>query len=356
MKHKIIYKTIVGSQSYGTNTPNSDVDYKGVYIQDKRDILSFKYKQQVDVGKDEVYYEIRRFLELVQSANPTLLEMLYSPDFCVLETSPEFEIVKNHRDKFLTKMCRNSFGGFAVAQIKKAKGLDKKMNWENKRVSRKSPIDFAYAYIDGKTMPVKKWLELEDRKQEFCGLTKLNHFKDCYALYYDYSAQYGKEYNRKVEDLKFKGLIADNSNSFRLSSIPKYMSPETVIYYNKDGYSQHCKDYREYQEWLDNRNEQRYVDIKAHDQKIDGKNMLHCRRLLDMAKEIAIEGTLNVLRPNAEYLLSIRRGEVELDDIIAKAEEDILELDELYEKADLPDKCDFEFVNSLLLEVREFNS
>jgi hypothetical protein len=35
------------------------------------------------------------------------------------------------------------------------------------------------------------------------------------------------------------------------------------------------------------RNLQRWVDVKSHDQKIDGKNMMHCYRLVQMAREIA---------------------------------------------------------------------
>ena len=32
MNEDIIFKTIVGSQAYGTSTPESDIDYKGIYI------------------------------------------------------------------------------------------------------------------------------------------------------------------------------------------------------------------------------------------------------------------------------------------------------------------------------------
>jgi hypothetical protein len=41
----------------------------------------------------------------------------------------------------------------------------------------------------------------------------------------------------------------------------------------------------EYQEWLQKRNLQRWVDVKSHDQKIDGKNMMHCYRLVQMARD-----------------------------------------------------------------------
>lgn len=338
----LIFKAIVGSQSYGTSTPTSDIDYKGVYMQDIDKLISFDYKEQIDVGKDECYYEIRRFLQLLQSANPTVLELLYSPKDCIVKTSPQFELLVQNRDKFLTQKCLLSFGGYAVAQIKKARGLDKKMNWEKTRVERKTPLDFVYCYDNnGKTMPIEKWLQIEGKIQENCGLVALDHFRDCFALYYSGDVNLG-----------FKGIVLDGSNSVRLTSVPKGMTPDTIVYYNKDGYSMHCKDYKEYETWLENRNTQRYVDIKGHNQQIDGKNLLHCRRLLDMAIEIATEKTINVRRPNAEYLLSIRKGEVDLNTIIEQAEKDLKRLDELFAKSELPLDCDKDFVNDLLLQIR----
>ena len=38
---QIIYKSIVGSQAYGTNTTRSDTDFKGVYVQATRELVGF---------------------------------------------------------------------------------------------------------------------------------------------------------------------------------------------------------------------------------------------------------------------------------------------------------------------------
>lgn len=358
---KIIYRVIVGSQSYGTATPQSDVDYKFVYMQEIDDLIGFNYAEQTNVNKDDTGYEIRRFLELLQTANPTVLEMLYSPEDCIVYKDPVYDILLANRDKFLTKKCMMSFGGYAIAQIQKARGLDKKMNWEMDRVTRRTPIDFIYAYEDGKTIPISKWLESYFRKQEFCGLVALDHFKDCYALYYDelkdLKDKYGEHFDGMPSTLKYKGLAMDDSNSVRLSSVPKGEKPLTIVFYNKDGYTMHCKDYKEYNEWLANRNTQRYVDNVGHNQKVDSKNLLHTRRLLDMSMEIATTGKISVRRPNADYLLKIRKGEVSLDDIINQAEKDIKGLDELFKQSTLPDSVSLEFVNNLLLEMRhKFNN
>jgi len=364
MEENLIFKAMVGSQSYGTAIATSDEDFKGVYMQHPNEILTFGYKEQIEVGKDECYYEVRRFLQLLQSANPTVLELLYSNNDCIIHKSPVFDLIVANRDKFLTKKCLQSFGGYAVAQIKKAKGLDKKMNWEHNRVERKTPLDMCYVYENGKTLSLTKWLEREGKRQECCGLIALDHFKDCYALYYDhtfhintYGYVFKQEIPKEIKEsihLGFHGIIKEDSNDIRLSSVPKEIDAEIIMYYNKDGYTKHCNDYKSYQDWLKNRNTQRYVDIKGHNQQIDGKNLLHCRRLLDMAIEIATEKTIKVIRPNADYLLQIRKGEIDLQTIIDKAEEDIKGLDELFANSGLPSDVDAGFVNDLLLQIRHF--
>lgn len=355
---RTIFKAVVGSQSYGTATETSDIDYKGVYMQTIDDLVSFGYKEQVDIGKDETYYEVRRFLQLLQSANPTVLELLYSPEDCIIHKSDLFDLIVAHREKFLTKKCLLSFGGYAIAQIKKAKGLDKKMNWEKEKTIRKTVLDFCYVLdpeSNFNSLPVKDWLKKEKMVQAHCGLAAIDHFRYGYNLFYDHLAEM-KSSNPKFEasNYGYKGIVQDEdiSNDVSTSDIPKFAKRSTVLYFNKDGYSSHCKDYNQYLEWLEKRNTQRYVDIQGHEQKIDGKNILHCRRLLDMAIEIATEKTIRVRRPNAEYLLKIRKGEIDIESLIEKAEQDIKDLDALFEKSGLPDDCDPAFVNDLLLSIR----
>jgi len=346
---KYIFKTIVGSQAYGTNTASSDVDYKGVFVQNPLEILTFNYKEQIEVSKDEMYFEVRRFLQLLQSANPTMLELLYMPQECVITQEKEFDLIIAQRERFLTKKCFQSFAGYASAQIKKAKGLDKKMNWEKQKVERKTPLHFCYVIEGVRSKALLSEFSMEELKQ--AGLSHIQNGTGLFGMFLD-----------KKDVFQFKGLINEDetSTSLRVDSIPtewyaEYNSQPIMVWYNKNGYETHCKDYKEYQIWLETRNTQRYVDIEGHQQQIDGKNLLHCRRLLDMAKEIVVEHTIQVRRPNVEELLAIRKGKVDLESIISRAEEDLLELEELYKKSSLPEEVDWGFVNSLLEEIRLMN-
>lgn len=349
---RLIFKTIIGSQSQGTSTPESDVDKCGVYMASVDDLISYGYEEFIKISKDESYYELKRFMDMLMAANPNALEILFSPEDCIVETSPQFKLLYENRHKFITKKCYGTFAGYANMQIKKAKGLDKMMNWEHDRVERKTPLDFCYIHQNGKTISLESFLKKNDIEQEKCGLVKLNHFDNCYAMYYDVIGD-GNQ--------KFKGIVNENSNELRLSSISKEfdkiykdfkLSP-FVLCYNKDGYSTHCKDYKSYQTWLKERNTNRYHTNKSHGQIYDSKNLSHCRRLLDIAKEIAETGTFSVRRSNAEYLLSIKRGDMPLTQIIDSAEKDITGLKELYDRSDLPDDVDKEFVKNLLLQIRK---
>lgn len=377
-----LYLVIRGSHAYGTNIETSDTDFAGVFIQSVDDIFGFKYKEQINDDKnDTVIYEVRRFLELLGSNNPTVLELLNTPEECILYKHPVFDMILNDRDNFLSKKCANSFGGYARQQIGKAKGQNKKQNWEKDKVTRKDLLDFCYVIRDEKTIPWKKWNDMAGGYEEkFIGAVNVPNAKDVYTLYYDSEAcncfgEFGpqEDRDRRILELKaegkplgfgYKGLVNTGhedengninygiSNQLRLSSIPKGQNPICTIIYNKDGYSEHCKDYREYQEWLEKRNLQRWVDVTSHGQQIDGKNMMHCRRLVDMAREIAEGKGILVKRDNAQELLAIRRGEVDLQTLIDYVESEIKVIDQLFRDSDLPDSVNQNLINTLLVKIR----
>jgi len=384
----ILFEAIVGSQAHGTSTPESDIDKAFIYILPKEHLYGTYYIPQLKVNADYTGFEIRRFLELVHSNNPTILELLNTPEDCIITKHPVFDQVVENRDKFLTKICKNSFAGYAKKQITKAKGLDKKQNWEKdkSRITRKEILDFCYVIEGNKSKPLRGFLSGRPYEQLFCGVVNIPNARDMHALYFDeeaamcFSEGFSEESKEKRKayltkegrplGFGFKGIVkvgdSDNagiSNQLRLSSIPKLdqlgnaLEPIAIFTYNKDGYTQHCKDYKEYQEWLENRNETRYVDNKEHNQKYDGKNLMHCKRLLQIAREIAETGSVNIRRPNREELLDIRKGKVELGGLIEWAENEMRELDVAFDNSNLPKEIDGELINQMLIKIRtEFYS
>lgn len=350
-----LFLVIRGSHAYGTNIETSDIDYAGVFCQNQDDIFGMSYVEQINDDKNDiVIYEIRRFLELLMKNNPTMLEILNTPEDCILYKHPIFDEILKVKDIFVTKKCMYSFGGYAREQISKARGQDKKQNWEKNRIVRKQPLDFCHLIVDDirhieyvgkKTIPLVDAFGHYGISHDHCGLSRVPHARDLYALYYDYT-----------HDLGFRGISFEDSNDVRLSSIPDNLPSNFFIgyvSYNKDGYTKHCQDYKSYQTWIDERNEQRWIDVQSHGQKIDGKNMLHCTRLISMSKEIASGLGVIVKRPDSEYLLSIRKGEVDLDTIISRAESDIKECDDLFLSSTLPEEVDIYKIEKILIKIRK---
>jgi hypothetical protein len=70
-----------------------------------------------------------------------------------------------------------------------------------------------------------------------------------------------------------------------------------------------------------------------------------------MSKEIGRGEGIIVRRPDAE-LLKIRRGEVNLDSLIAIAEQELIEMDKIFDESDLPRRVEPNLVNDLLVKIR----
>lgn len=360
-KYRIIFKGIVGSQSYNLHTETSDADIKGVFIQPNSDILSNKYIPQIEVDSDTVYYELRRFLELVSVGNPNVLELLYLPSHCNLIETKEWLEIKKVRKEFLSKKCYDTFSGYARTQLSKASGLNKKFNWEKSRTQRKNILDFCKVLDreNGEVASIKDWLSTNGYKESQIGLSSMDGFRDCFRLYVDHikwAADNHRFENVDFSDRGYRGIGDINTNEPRCSVIEKYRRNDwkCILYFNREHYSSHCKDYKLYQKWLKDRNEDRVSTNKKHGQDFDGKNILHTVRLIMTAKEIPLEHKINVDRTNErDFLLSIKRGEVDLKEVISVWSKESDNLKQLYENSNLKDGVSIDFINDLELKIRK---
>jgi predicted nucleotidyltransferase len=390
----VIFKTLIGSYSQNLQTENSDKDYYGVFRIKSEDYNSLEYRLNpfdtvISNSKDNdvTYIEIGKFIELLYKNNPNALEMLASA-----KTEGNYTIITNWVDLFdmnqiLSKKCLDTFGKYATSQIKKATGLNKKMN-NPIPVKKKSILDFCYFYSNNNPKPVKiiKYLQDNNIDQKFIGLRGLKNCKSTYEVFVDnHSLKFFTEdrsktlkeffYNisaescellyeahkRSTKFAKFKGIVHPDklSNQLRLSSIPKipYESKRYDIeqlgfmYYNLEGYETYLKDYREYHEWIEKRNPERHKNNIG--QKYDVKNLAHCARLLTMCKEIAENKGIILKRTDDRYFfLNIKLGKVNYEDILNYTENIINLLPDLYKESQLRDLPDFNHLNNILTKIR----
>lgn len=334
----ILFETISGSTAYGLNTPQSDVDIKGIFILPKEHLFGLDYVPQIsDETNDTVYYEVGRFVELLIKNNPTVIELIHSPEKCVQIKHPLMDLFK--KEDYLSKACKDRFAGYAMSQIKKAKGLNKKIHNPIEK-ERKFVLDFCYVNYGGGSIPLKKYLEIKGIDQSECGLTNLPQMQNLFGLYHQKGVQFG-------------GIMkSEQSNDVTLSSIPKECEQQSVLYFNKDGYSYYCKSYKEYWTWVEKRNENRFSNTIAHGKNYDAKNMMHTFRLLRMAREIGENGEVNVFRKDREFLLNIKSGNFEYDDLLEQANALLKTTEKAFSTSSLPDAPNEEQLKSVLVEIR----
>jgi hypothetical protein len=180
----------------------SDIDYGGVFVSPINDILDLglNYVDQVsNETNDETYYELKKFMLLLCKSNPTVLESLFIDDKFVVFEHDVIKEIKSHRDKFLTKKCFASFFKYGESQIKKAKGLNKMINWEIPQ--RKNVMDFTYTFYNQGSTKINNWLEYRNLKQNYCGLVNIPNMEGVYGVYYDWGNFFLHE-NISFEDLK----------------------------------------------------------------------------------------------------------------------------------------------------------
>lgn len=392
-KQLIVYEYVRGSHSHGIATETSDIDIGGVFIAPEEMFygLPSNYQSQVSDDKnDTVYYELSKWFELLLKSNPTALESLFIPDNCVNYIHPLIQEVIDKRDMFMSKSAFEPLMGYSIAQIKKCRGLNKKINWDIPE--RKNILDFCAVPWKQGSIPLTKFFEIYGLKQEYCGLVAIPNMRDMYHVFYDWGAHkqsidgndnlnhidikrefiYSAEalgaiteplswfwvYNNSPtlnRILKYKGICNPNdyskSNEVRLSSVPKDAEPICQMSFNKDGYSAHCIKYKEYKEWEKNRNPIRYEsNLKKS---YDAKNVGECIRLIHTGIELAKGEGFNVYRTwDRDFILDVRNHKYEYEYIIDYVENKKIEMENAIKTCTLPECVDINVVNSLLVDIR----
>ena len=430
-RNLLLYSYVRGSTCQGTATPLSDIDKGGIYMAPAEQIigLGLDYQEQIaNETNDVVWYELQKFMNLLLKSNPTVLEALFVEDKYVEYEHPIMTDIKKYRDKFLTKKCFDSFFSYAKSQIKKARGLNKKINWDIPE--RKEILDFVYTFHKQGSSKINNWMEYRNLKQQYFGLVNIPNMPTMYGAYYDWGnfflnehisfndlqqayedtteydtinivkrtkdgesgledilhkAQfknmvnfiidfyklsdkvvYGyeehdlilyvlREWYEAQKPIGYKGMVneAHTSNELRLSSVSKGEKPICYLSYYEDAYVQHCRIWKEYQDWVKHRNPVRYESNL--NKNYDAKNMCQCFRLINNGIEIARGEGYKVDRTgiDADFLLRIKNHGYEYDELMEMLEKKNKEMEEAVANSTIPDEIDVDFVNNLLVNIRK---
>jgi predicted nucleotidyltransferase len=337
-KDMLLFESIAGSHAYGTARPVSDQDKRGVFVAPNDYLLSGGEMPMVsDKKSDQVFYELGRFVDLLLKNNPNALEMLAMPEDCILHAHPLFSLLDPAH--YLSKICARTYGEYAMGQIRKARGLKKKIV-NPQPVEARTLLDFCHIPHGQGSIPLLVWLAAHGYDPARCGLTSVAHAPGIYAIYADDAHTY-------------RGLISPkNPNAFLFSSVPHGATPITWMHCNHDAFSAHCKAHQEYWAWVAERNEDRYLTNMEHGRGYDSKNLMHTLRLLEMAEDIATQGRLVVRRPNREALLAIRAGEFSYEELLSRAEQQLARVETAFDRCSLPSAPDHDAARKSVLMIR----
>jgi predicted nucleotidyltransferase len=345
----ILFECIAGSRAYGTTTSGSDEDIRGIFAVNAAAYLELS--RPPDLLSDEkgnvVFFSLRRVIELLAQANPNILELLFTPADCVLQSTAEMQMLVAQRQVFISKQCADTHAGYAMSQIKKAKGQNK---WINNPRPTEPPAKEDYCYV----IP---WQASSDPKQppsrpiplgpigwplnEYHA-ARLEHARDMFRLYHYGSGARGVF---RGDALVCESIpAADESTRF-----------SGLLIYNEQGWKQALVDHQNYWAWRRDRNEGRWRQQEAGELDFDAKNMMHTVRLL-LSGRALMETGQPIVRFSGEQLallMSIREGKLSFDEVTAIAQAILADCERLKETADLPDVCDPTRASAVLKSITD---
>jgi len=314
---KNIVKILHGSHLYGTNTPNSDTDYKYVIMPDVDKILLQKAKraERETTGKphekntkddiDEGRFSLGGYFELLEQGQTMALDLLFAPPSHRLETSPLWEHIVSNRSKLVhknmtafvgycqTQAAKYGIKGSRMAAVKTASDVLSQLDPESRMYEHWSTLNSALAGVDHIA-----FIQVEVNKIE---KTLVDHLEVC---------------NRKFDRACKVGYVLD--------ALQK-------IY---DNYGERAK-------------------LAMKNEGIDWKALSHAVRVCVQGLELLETGhmTLPLPEPQLSLVRDIKLGQLPYSEVQDIIEGYVSRIDEASNKSSLPEHLDSKFCRELTMRA-----
>lgn len=319
-KNKIM-ECWAGSHLYGFNRPDSDEDFRGVFIPDKEYIygLTKKIEQLEQKEPDRVLYSLHKFIQLALKNNPNIIELLYVPDNKMIFCHPIWDVIRENANLILSKKCKHSFSGYAHDQLQRIKGHKK--------------------WIDDP-------LEVKPVKEDYINTMVLEVGKKAQFI------QSGWDEIELISVMEggvgWVGSMEEGKGGYA----EFYNDSARIQYFRKDEYKAAITKWKEYHKWKKERNPKRAaLEAIYH---YDVKHATHLIRLYTMSVEILETGKVTVDRSAAgdvQLYIDILNGKYKYEELIEMAEDLENKCDKLYETSDLRHSPDVDKINDLLIDI-----
>ena len=335
-----------GSHAYGTNTPTSDLDVRGIMIPPSDYYLGMKRVEQfqeagdgTETKPDLVVYELRKDLNLAADANTNILELLFCDDSDVLKITPAGEKLRASRHLFLSKKARHTFSGYAMSQLKK---IESHRRWLLHPPSA-PPCRADFGLPERTVIPADQLAAataMMMRKVADWENTLPTFGVDCA----DEASTIAMR-DRVVETLTEIHAATTDERVLAAGRVLGFDDNFLDLLDRERRYEQKRREWDSFKAWKATRNEARSeLECKYG---YDTKHGMHLVRLMRTCAEILTSGTVLVKRPDAAELLSIRQGAWSYERLIGWARDQDAKMAALAAASTLPHSPDREAIGTL---------
>lgn len=333
-----------GSHAYGTNTPTSDEDFKGVCIPPAQFFFGFvdEFEQFESRAPDAVIYEIRKFFKLAAICTPNLIEVLHVDDEDVVFESPLGRKLRDHRQDFISLRLRHSFMGYALSQ---ARRIRNHRRWI-RNPAKEPPTRASLGLPEKPLIPKEQFMAVKAKVQK--ELDRMNfHFLD------------GVEEHTKIA---LRNSVAEMIAELEITVDVRFAAAarklgieENFIHLlqREREFENLQSNWNSYLTWKKCRNPERASLEEKYG--YDTKHAYHLVRLIRMSREIMTTGKVIVKRvEDREELLAIRNGAWSFDQLMDFIEREEKLIQKIYlESSIIPSKPDMRFLSDLCQELIE---
>jgi predicted nucleotidyltransferase len=298
-----------GAHLYGTATPESDVDYKGIFLPTKEELLLGRVPKShnYSTGKDESrntrndidieLYSFHYFIKLACDGQTVAMDMLHAPGDMILQKSKIWDAIVKNKQKFYTKNLR-SFIDYARRQASKY-GI------------KGSRINTALQVLE----MLKK---VDSSKKMRAVWNQLPRVEHCYDVAPDPNGMRQYQVCGK---------------SFQESATIGYVIPILEKFYNDYGHR---------------------AKLAAENKNIDWKAVSHALRAAYQTKEILTENTINFPLRTADFLIKVKLGKLDYLSEVGPVLETLMEEVEcLALSSNLPETVDRKFWDQFICDTLE---
>jgi len=306
-----------GSYLYGTNTPSSDQDFKGVHLPSGKNILLGRAEDVIDRGSvsklgtkntseaiDDQSFSLQKFFDMLMKGDTVATEILFAP---TLEQAGNWYGIQNVGRGLLNRQCKG-FVGYCQRQAAKYGIKGSRMN------AVKVLLDFLNVSFQ----------QHKDKRLEVIE-------KELHELSTPFLAE---------GLMGWENLPSPNGKDmWHIVCCDRKMPMTTKI----------VEAYLVYKRVWDNYGER--ARQAATNEGIDWKAVHHAIRVAEQAVELLTTGKITFPRPNADWLIKIKLGEFPYNEIGAQLEALVEEVERVSLTSHLPAESQRDLADNMVLNL-----